>query len=135
MDKKQFKHFTTLAIPHLKDMLKEASIKPVPKNKRAIMREMTRKNCYSNAARYVCRYPNSDYVLGYAAGIIPVEHAWVATGTGQYDPTWEKFTGIGHTYMEVIRLDFDALEAWLLAHELMPPSLFDLYRAGQFQRL
>jgi len=104
---------------------------PVPKGMRHIMRSMRVKECYGNAARFLSRFPEAEYVLGFAAGILPVEHAWVYHDGQYYDPTWERHLDApGNTYLEIIRLDYKTLTGWCYEHNLMPPSLHDLSRAG-----
>lgn len=48
------------------------------------------RQCYMNAYQLASAYPRRYwYAEGYAAGIIPVEHAWVVDRNGNaYDPTW-----------------------------------------------
>lgn len=48
------------------------------------------KDCFANSGRCVIgMHPDITYVEGYAAGIIPVHHAWLVTKDGQViDPTW-----------------------------------------------
>jgi hypothetical protein len=53
-------------------------------------RKGIQKQCYANSTRLVMRHPNLTYVEGYAAGIIPVMHAWCVTKDGKViDPTWK----------------------------------------------
>ena len=50
------------------------------------------KNCYGNAWHLANDYPDEFiYVEGFAAGFVPMQHAWVMGYDGNiYDPTWEQ---------------------------------------------
>ncbi len=50
--------------------------------------------CYMNAYRLAERDSSLRYVEGYAASVIPMEHAWCVDKDGQViDPTWDKKYG------------------------------------------
>lgn len=56
----------------------------------AWVKPMVPKECFSNAAKLAIRHPDKlAYVEGYAAGIIPLSHAWCVDRDGEVvDPTW-----------------------------------------------
>ena len=51
---------------------------------------MTPRECFMNATNLVLEDPSLTYVEGFAAGVIPVHHAWVVDLDGSViDPTWK----------------------------------------------
>jgi len=61
------------------------------------------KDCFGNAFRSILRHQDLVYVEGFAMGIIPVHHAWVATPEMKaIDVTWdEHLAGAEPTYFGV----------------------------------
>lgn len=69
------------------------------------------RHCFRNALLLAHLHPDDlTYVEGYAAGVIPVLHAWCVTADGHVvDPTWT--TGNGREYVG-IAFDTDWVEAY-----------------------
>jgi hypothetical protein len=60
---------------------------------------MTAKQCFVNAAMLALEDDDLVYIEGYAASVIPTEHAWCWSLSGKriVDPTWER----GLAYMGI----------------------------------
>lgn len=70
------------------------------------------RDCYRNALLLAQRRDDLVYCEGWAAGMIPVEHAWCVDGDGAVvDPTWDDDTG--HVYFGV-GLDVDVVTPYLI---------------------
>lgn len=99
------------------------------------------KACYNNTFNCIAdlRILHGDpkdarYVVGYAAGLIPVDHAWVKVGGAYFDPTWEKHTEIGEHYLPVFEIPTSELMGWIEKNDMRPPSLHDMARMTSGKR-
>ena len=106
---------------------KQASFPPISTMRRVFQP----KECYKNCALWVMAQPTNRFevVLGMAASIIPIEHAWIFDQkTGLYfDPTWELHTsGLGNMYIGYHWMGRNELQEYLSENDDMPPTLFDL---------
>lgn len=64
---------------------RQFAIKPFPGE----FRRGKAQHCFKNCAQLAMRYSRLTYCEGYAAGVIPVLHAWLMDSDGQaIDPTW-----------------------------------------------
>lgn len=102
-------------------------VQPASKEVRELWDFISFKGCFNNAYRCMAG-TGANYVLGYAAGIIPVEHAWIEIDGIHYDPTWEKYSEIGHTYAQLIKLNPTELINITCKNDDVPPCLWDLNR-------
>ena len=82
------------------------------------------KACFNNSASIVLSKPDAAYCIGFANGIIPVEHAWVKIGDTYYDPTWEKFSEIGSAYKLIRTFNRKELINFLDQSDDYPPELW-----------
>ena len=91
------------------------------------------KECFNNSFHLATEL-NGKYCVGYAAGIIPVEHAWIRVGDKYYDPTWQKFSQIGDVYVLMAELSLDQVLEYTLLNDNRPPDLYALQRHGYFPK-
>jgi hypothetical protein len=82
------------------------------------------KECFNNSATIVLSKPDAAYCIGFANGVIPVEHAWVRIGEDYYDPTWEKFSEIGQAYKLIRTFNRKELINFLNQSGDYPPELW-----------
>lgn len=84
------------------------------------------KYCYHNAYRLALRCPDLTYVEGYAAGVLPMPHAWCVDAEGNVvDNTWRDCARCDY-YGIPFRTDF--LKRVL--HRKRDLSLLDRWREG-----
>jgi len=98
--------------------------KPLPKNRRPMML----KECFNNAFHVaVCNKSRYRYCEGFAAGVIPVHHAWLIDAEGNViDPTWaSRDCGVGDSYYGV---ELDLLEVAFTRKEGTSSLLGDYMR-------
>lgn len=92
------------------------------------------KACFNNAAKLVMILGDrAKYCLGYAAGVIPVEHAWIRLDGKSYDPTWEKYSTLGSVYGSIFEFTREELFDVLDKNNNVPPSMWDLARLKHFE--
>lgn len=88
-----------------------------------------KKACYVNAAKVVLYHPEVNYVLGFTASIIPIEHAWCEYKSIYFDPTAECLFGSKHfnEYGKIATLNSDQLTQWLEDNKNVPPNLEQIW--------
>ena len=106
-------------------------ISPTAKEIKRIAWNKTRmKECFHNAATAVSalhyRGIAAYYVTGFAASVIPLEHAWIAVGPHWYDLTWEKFSDLGKEYVPIYTLAVDQLMEFVLDNHGYAPTPYDI---------
>ena len=113
------------------DALEQVEATPIPADLMRTMREISEPNlCFNNTFHAMSFFPDPRYVVGYAAGVFPVEHAWVESEGNVYDPTWELFSDApGSAYVALFRLTYD--EVWDILERPpnrgCPPALMDVF--------
>jgi hypothetical protein len=90
--------------------------------------EVRFKGCYNNAFNFVHENPTARYVIGYALSVIPIEHAWVWYEGTYYDPTWEKYSKLGETYLPLFEYTYLELADILKRNDYCPPAPTDILR-------
>ena len=93
--------------------------------------QFKKKACYVNAANVVLHYPEVNYVLGYVASVIPIEHAWCEHHGVHFDPTASLFEDDHFKeYGRVITLNEEQLTQWLEENQCVPPNLEGIWRSN-----
>jgi hypothetical protein len=115
------------------DLVKYIQVEEPTPELKDLMGLIEMKMCFNNTARLVMHLgEEARYCLGYAAGIIPVEHAWLKLDDKYYDLTWNKYSTHGHTYASMFELTRAELFELIDKNEFCPPSLWDMHRLGQY---
>ena len=110
------------------DEAEEIIVKPLTDELKSILNLVKMKACYNNSYHYASLF-GATYVLGYAAGIFPVDHAWIKYEGEYYDPTWEKHLddGIdGKSYVKLFEFEPSHLMGAIEANRMIPPSVIDV---------
>lgn len=92
--------------------------------------EVKFKSCFNNSAKLCLSSQNIEYCIGYALSVIPMEHSWISIDNQYFDPTWEKYSEIGKSYMLLRKFNSDQLFEFLDKSENYPPDIWNMITLG-----
>lgn len=119
------------------DDAKVVPVEKMPDEIRKLAKFFKLKSCYWNSASFVLKhnhlFDEVKYVVGYAASVIPLEHAWIKVNGVYYDGSWEKFSELGREYVSLWEMDSRELVEMMSAMDSdYAPSPSDIVNLKEF---